>query len=59
METKRKRVEIRCPHCGQRLMDILQTTDTSGGCVLETKCQRCHKVLTIRVRPGQLRQRIG
>ncbi|WP_195270450.1 hypothetical protein [Eubacterium sp. 1001713B170207_170306_E7] len=44
-----KRIAVRCPHCGQRLLDVIQTDEVPGGCILETKCRRCRKVLTVRV----------
>lgn len=44
-----KRIVVRCPHCGQRLLDVIQTDETSGDCILETKCRRCRKVLMVRV----------
>lgn len=49
MKATVKRIAVRCPHCGQRLLDVIQTDEALGDCVLETKCQRCRKVLTVKV----------
>lgn len=43
-------VQVRCPRCNRRLMDIKK--DTSGE--VEKKCDQCHKLINIKLAGQQV-----